>query len=67
MVLWNALCLIFITTDTTKKILLGRRFDKPLFIIQVCWHDHLVSYFSLMYRYKISTNILHLTFFRVEF
>ena len=57
--LWNPLCLISIATDLTKKILLGRRLDKTLFIIQVCWNDHLVTYFSLMYRYKISTNTLH--------
>ena len=30
--LWNALCLVPIVTDMAKKILLGRRYDKPLFI-----------------------------------
>ena len=57
--LWTPLCLISIAADMTKKILLGRRFAKTLFIIQVCWNDHLVTYFSLMFRCKISTNTLH--------
>ena len=30
--LWKALCRIPIVTDMTKKILLGRRYDEPLFI-----------------------------------
>ena len=53
----------------TKKILLGRRYDKPLFIYSkfVGMAGHLVNYFSLMYRYGIDTNILHLTFSRAEF
>ena len=63
---WNARCLVSIATDIAKKILLGRRYDEPLFIysrFKVPWSDHLVSYFSLMYRYGINENILHLTFF----
>ena len=34
---------------------------------KVRWNDQLVTYFSLMYRYGINTNILHLTFSRTEF
>ena len=30
--MWNALYLIPIATDMAKKILLGRRYDEPLFI-----------------------------------
>ena len=30
--LWNALCLIPIATDMAKNILLGSRYDKPVFI-----------------------------------
>ena len=36
-------------------------------LFKVCWNDHLVNYFPLMYRYGINTNILHLTFSRAEF
>ena len=31
-VLWKALCLIPIATGMAKKIVLDRRYDKPLFI-----------------------------------
>ena len=34
---------------------------------KVRWNDQLVTYFSLMCRYGINTNILHLTFSRAEF
>ena len=30
--MWNVLCLIPIAIDTAKKILLGMRYDEPLFI-----------------------------------
>ena len=52
-----------------KKILLERKYDKPLSIhlFKVRWNDHLVNYFPLMYRYGINKNILHLTFSRAEF
>ena len=66
----NARCLISIATDIAKTILLFSRYDEPLFIysrFKVPWSDHLVSYFSLMYRYGINKNILHLTFFRAKF
>ena len=36
-------------------------------LFKVRWNEHLVSYFSLMYRYGINTIILHLTFSRAEF
>ena len=35
-------------------------------LFEVPWNDHLVNYFSLMYRCKINTNILHLTFSRAD-
>ena len=41
------------------------RFSICLF--KVSWNDYLVSYFSLQHRYRIITNILHLTFSRAEF
>ena len=56
-----------IATDMAEKILLGRRYEEPLHLFKVRWNDHLVSYFSLMYRYGVNTNILHLTFSRAEF
>ena len=37
-----------------------------IYLFKVSWNDHLVNYFSLMYRYGINTNILHLTFSRAE-
>ena len=36
-------------------------------VFNVCWNDHLMNYFPLVNRYGINTNILHLTFSRVEF
>ena len=57
--------------EFTKKILLDRRYHGPLSIqlypTKVRWNDHLVNCFSLMYRYGINTNILHLMFSRAEF
>ena len=40
-----------------------------IFLFKVRWNEHLVSYFSPMYRYGINTNTLHLTFFscRISF
>ena len=63
------MCYVFIpiATDMAKKILLGRRYDKPLYFFKVCWNDHLGGCFSLMYRHGVNTNILNLTFSRGEF
>ena len=36
-------------------------------LFKIYWNDHLVSYFSLMYRYGINTNILHLLFSFADF
>ena len=36
-------------------------------LFKVRWNDHLVGHFSLMYRYGINTNILHLTFSHAKF
>ena len=53
-----------IATDMVKKILLGRRYDEPLFIYLRL--IGIVSYFPLVYRHGISTNIFHLTFSRAD-
>ena len=42
------LFLMFIAADMAKKMLLGRRYDKPLFIYSL-FVGHSVSSFSLMY------------------
>ena len=76
MLLWNAICLIPIATNMAKKILFGRRYlssfiktntRTSFYLLKIRWKDHLVSYFSLMYRYEINTIPLHLTFSRAEF
>ena len=56
------MCYVFIqiATDMAKNILLVRTYDEPLHLFKVHWNDCLVSYFSLMYRYEVNTNILHL-------
>ena len=61
--LWNALYLIPIETDMAEKILL----DRIYILFNIHSNNHLVSYFSLMYCYGISTDILHLTLSHAKF
>ena len=51
------------TPRLIKKILLDRRYDH---LFKARWDGHLVNYLPLIYRYGISMNILHLTFFFVQ-
>ena len=56
-----------VLTARIKKILLDRRYNKPLFIYsRFVWNDHLVSCFSLRHCCGIDRNLLLLTFSRAE-
>ena len=61
-------CLIPFAAAMVKKILLDRGYDEfRINLFKVRWNDRLVCYSSLVYRYGINTNILHLTLSRAEF
>ena len=61
-------CLIPFAAAMVKKILLDRGYDESrINLFKVRWNDRLVCYSSLVYRYGINTNILHLTLSRAEF
>ena len=61
-------CLIPFAAAVVKKILLDRGYDESrINLFKVRWNDRLVCYSSLVYRYGINTNILHLTLSRAEF
>ena len=64
-IIWG---ILFITNDFKQKdFTLQDIWRTSIHLFRVCWNNHLVSYFSLIYRYEISSNILSLTFFRAEF
>ena len=62
------MCYCATASYLANEILFDRVYGEPdSDLSKVNWSDHLVSYFSLMHRYGIKTNILYLTFPCAEF